>query len=120
MREIILASASPRRKKILKLLNVDFKIFESKIDERKFKILHNDPEKYCINLAYKKAENVSKKFSDSIVIGCDTIVYHKNKIIGKPKDKDEAIKCLKSLSNQSHIVFSAISVLVKSLKVKKI
>jgi len=119
MRKIILASASPRRKKILELLNVDFKVFESKIDESKFKITHNNPEKYCMNLAYKKSEKVSRKFKDSIIIGCDTIVYHKNKIIGKPKNKNEAIKHLKLLSNESHVVYSALTIFIKSLNIKK-
>ena len=94
MRKIVLATASPRRQKILKLLNKDFIISKSNIDESKFQVTHNEPENYCLNLAYEKSNDVSKKFQDAIVIGCDTIVYHKNKIMGKPKNQNEAIKYL--------------------------
>ena len=119
MRKIVLASASPRRQKILKLLNIDFIISKSNIDESKFKITHDDPKNYCLNLAYLKSKKVSENFHDSIVIGCDTIVYHKNKILGKPKNQNEAIKYLKLLSNESHIVYSAISILIGTLNIKR-
>ena len=93
---IILASKSPQRKKILNLMNINFTIKESNINEDSFKKNHQNPKKYCENLAYEKANNISKDYKNSLVIGADTIVYHKNKIMGKPKNKQEAFSHLKS------------------------
>ena len=110
----ILASKSPQRKKILDLMNISFTIKNSTINEKSFKINHGSPKEYCEILAYEKANNISKNHENSIVIGSDTIVYHKNKIMGKPKDKKEAFSHLKLLSNSSHYVYTAVSILCKA------
>ena len=112
--EIILASKSPQRKKILELVNIKFTIKESNINEDCFKMNHQNPKKYCENLAYAKANKISKIHKNSLIIGSDTIVYHKNKIMGKPKNKQEAFSHLKSLSNSSHYVYTAVSLICKA------
>ena len=67
--EIILASKSPQRKKILELVNIRFTIKESNINEDCFKINHQNPKKYCENLAYQKANKISNIHKNSLVIG---------------------------------------------------
>ena len=119
MRDIILASKSPQRKNILKLINLNFKIQKSNFNEKKVQINHENPEKYCKYIAYKKTEYISKNYPESIVIGADTIVYHKNKILGKPKSKKEASDYLKSLSNNQHYVYTAVSIKIDSIGLEK-
>ena len=109
--DIILASKSPRRKDILEKINLKFKIIESKYIETKKSTAQD---KYCIEMAYKKALDVAKNYNNSLVIGADTIVSYKNKILGKPKDLKEAYKYLKLLSNKSHYVYTGVSLLVVS------
>tara|TARA_Y100000996_G_scaffold364962_1_gene309473 strand:- start:223 stop:798 length:576 start_codon:yes stop_codon:yes gene_type:complete len=119
MREIILASESPQRKNILNLINLSFKIKKSNFNEKKIKIDHDNPEKYCSYIACNKAKNVSKNYPESIVIASDTIVYHENRILGKPNNKKEAIKYLKSLSGNQHHVFTAVSLRIDSVGIEK-
>ena len=109
--KIILASNSKRRKDLLKKINLDFEIIISDFDESSIPINHLNPKKYCTKLAFEKAGKVSKKFKDDLIIGADTIVYFDNTIIGKPKDKKDAFKYLKKLSNNTHYVYTGVSIL---------
>ena len=109
--KIILASKSIRRKELLKKINLDFEVIDSNFDESKVKKNHNEPKKFCLKLAIKKAEIISRKFRNDLVIGADTIVYYDNQIIGKPRNKLEAIKFLQLLSNDTHQVFTAVAIL---------
>lgn len=101
---IILASASPRRKEILGLLFKNFEIIPSKETE----ILQpNIPvDDQAETLAKLKAVSVAKNYQDSLVIGCDTIVVVDNKILGKPKNEKDAKKMLTTLSDRSHNVIT--------------
>ena len=95
--EIILASASPRRKEILQNTKLKFEIQKSDIEEV---ILENEsPESMVVRLAYEKAYDVAQKNKDKLVIGADTIVALDNEVLGKPKDKEEAYQMIKKLSN---------------------
>ena len=114
---IILASKSPRRKAILKGLNIDFKVVDHKYDEKINP--NNDPAKFCKNSAKGKAISISDKFPNYHVIGVDTIVYFKDKILGKPKNKLEAISYLKLLSNSIHEVYTGVSVINKKNNIDK-
>lgn len=107
--EIILASASPRRKEILQNTKLKFEIQKSNIKEV---ILENEsPKDMVVRLAYEKAYDVAKNNRDKLVIGADTIVVLDNNILGKPKDKDEAYQMVKSLSNKTHEVITGISLI---------
>ena len=117
--KIILASASPRRKEILKKLNLEFTIHPSNFDENTIPVDNNNPKKYCKDLAIQKALIISNRFPDSFIIGADTIVYCNNKILGKPKNYSEAKEHLKLLSNKQHDVYTAVSLLNKINKVQK-
>ena len=75
--EIILASASIRRKEILEKINLKFKIYPSNFNEGTVPFIDNNPQKYCVDLAIKKALTISNKFPNQYVIGADTIVFTK-------------------------------------------
>ena len=115
---IILASESPRRKFLLKTINLTFKISKPHINEKDIKINHNNPSKYCQKLSEKKCLNVANKFKKSLIIAADTIVYRKRNIYNKPNNRNEAIKYLQSLSNQTHIVYTGVSLIIKSENIK--
>ncbi len=107
--EIILASASPRRKELLGKIVKDFSVIVSGEDE---KGLDLPPESLCVALALQKASAVAKRHPESLVIGADTIVVYNNKVIGKPKDKQENAKILKMLSASVHSVFTGYAICV--------
>lgn len=111
---IILASKSPRRIELLSTLGVDFEIEVSEIDESLFH--HDDPKELNKILATQKAMAVAKNHYDDIVIGSDTIVTIDNKILGKPKNKDDARLMIKALSNNTHEVVTSIC-LIKGEKI---
>ena len=115
MKEIVLASASPRRAQLLKQVGLQFRVMPSGIEEAFDSNLM--PEQVVENLACKKAMDVADKLHDSaLVIGADTIVV-KGSILGKPENKTEACKMLKILSGQWHEVITGIAV-VDSLSSK--
>lgn len=107
MVKLILASNSPRRKKILTDLGLDFEVIPSNYDEK----LTTDIFSYEIieDLATQKALDVVRRVdNDKLVIGADTVVILHNKILGKPHSKEEAFKMLKELSGNTHSVVTAI------------
>ena len=115
--KIILASASPRRRQLLKELGLKFKVIstnkEEKVDDTFF------PVQIARKLAVRKALEVSKKVRDSsiIIIAGDTIVVLGNKILGKPQSKKEAIEMLSRLSGKIHKVITGICILQGNKKV---
>lgn len=107
MTKIILASNSPRRKKILTDLGLDFVVIPSNYEEK----LETDIFSYDLieDLATQKACDVVRRVgNDEIVLGADTVVVLHNKILGKPKDKNDAFEMLKALSGQTHMVVTAL------------
>lgn len=106
---IILASASPRRKEILKNANVKFKIMASSIEE-----LTLDGESPCqmvMRLAFEKGIDIASRQKSDLVISADTIVVLDNTVLGKPKDEIEARKMITSLSGRTHQVITGISLI---------
>lgn len=106
---IILASASPRRKEILENANVKFKIMASSIEE-----LTLDSESPCqmvMRLAFEKGIDIASRQKSDLVISADTIVVLDNTILGKPKDEIEARKMITSLSGRTHQVITGISLI---------
>ncbi|MBD3615134.1 MAG: septum formation inhibitor Maf [Gracilimonas sp.] len=112
MTRIILASQSPRRKKLLEQIGLSFEVFPSDVEENSSQ---QDPALLVKELALLKAREVSARFQDSLVIGADTVVVHKGKIVGKPENEEEAAEFLTSLSNSTHTVYTGVA-LVKSDK----
>ncbi|SFD30042.1 Maf family protein [Pseudoalteromonas denitrificans] len=106
--KIYLASASPRRKELLKQLNVEFEQFSLDVDESHIK--QESPEECVVRLACLKAQTaVELGYKDRPVLGSDTIVVLDDKILGKPKNDIHAKSMLKSLSGRSHQVMTAIA-----------
>ena len=103
----ILASKSPRRNNLLKQIGLDFSIIPSDIYED-FN-LELPPEAFTEHWARQKAKEIGEKNHDSLVIGADTIVVLDKKILGKPKNKDDSFKMLKSLSGRRHEVITGVS-----------
>lgn len=117
--KFILASASERRKELLSRIVRDFEVRVSDFDEDSVKV-NNDIESYVKILSEGKAKSVSLNCSkDSIIIGADTIVVIDNKVLGKPKDKNDAFRMLKELSNNVHRVYSGVTVINNTTKVIK-
>ncbi len=104
---LILASQSPRRKKLLEQIGFSFKVVPSEIDEVIDPTL--SPAENAKQLSLKKALSVMSKIKNGIIVGADTIVVYKNQILGKPASKSEAIKMLKMLSGKSHFVYTGLA-----------
>ena len=109
---VILASASPRRQELLKLIFEDFLVEPADIDETVRRTI--ELEQYPEYLALKKSRYVSEKnhFND-IVIGCDTGVFIGDIMLGKPADKEKAREMLKLLSGRTHKVITGVSIFYK-------
>jgi len=107
MSEIILASGSPRRQELLKLITEDFEICPVDADET---IPAGMPiEMAAAFLADLKASSCAKLFPDKIVIGCDTIVIHDDEMMGKPQNREDAFRMLRKLSGEVHSVLTGVS-----------
>ncbi len=114
MKKFILASTSPRRKEILTKFKVPFKIIKPRENEDELKraLKGAMPEKVACVIAFEKAKSVAAGLKKGIVIGADTIVVlGKKRIIGKPRDENDAIKILTDLSRNTHRVITAVAVI---------
>lgn len=113
MKKIILASASPRRQEILKNIGLNFEIFASDADESKVNKNSVPVQIYVQELALLKASAVADKLKnkDALIISADTVVYLDGKILGKPKNDEDAEKMLSFLSGKCHSVFTGICVM---------
>ena len=113
----ILASKSPRRIEILKMIGLDFDIAPSKLDEKiKINLTGNPFAEYW---SKEKAKLISNRYPDRLVIGADTIVIFNNQILGKPKDKKESKNMLKMLSGNMHQVITGVTLICKNKKISK-
>ncbi len=102
--KLILASASPRRKEILSHIAETFEVYPSRADEN----IDGDllPREAALLLARRKAESVFSLFPDAVVLGADTVVAFGGRILGKPKDKEDAMRTLAQLSGKVHEVYT--------------
>lgn len=116
---IVLASASPRRKELMELAGFDFEIWPSRKEEI---ISSEKPSDVCVELSKQKALDVAAQIrtynenhpditteQDILVIGADTIVALKDVILGKPVDEEDAKRMLRSLSGETHSVFTGVT-----------
>lgn len=112
----ILASKSPRRNDLLKSLGIDFKVKTKEVDEVYPDSLSK--EEIPVYLAKLKARAFSNDISDiDLVITADTIVWLNGKVLGKPKDKQEAILMLKELSGNQHQVITGVCLTSKEKEI---
>jgi septum formation protein len=102
--DIILASQSPRRYELLKMIGINFKVRPSHVEE-----INNEnlpPVEYTLRNARSKGLSIAEKSPDSIVISADTIVVHNDEILEKPTDEIHARDILKKLSGKTHQVIT--------------
>ena len=115
MSKIILATTSPYRIEALKFLGIDFEAEGSKVDESQAE--RKNPEELIKTLSKLKAEAVAKNHSDAIIIGMDSIGCFNDKILEKPKSKEEAFERLKSLSGNKFEFYTGIHIINTSTQV---
>lgn len=119
MSQMILASASPRRKELLEQIGAEFVICPAKGEEV---ITETDPSAVVMELSRQKAEEVAYGVltyneqhadlatpQDILVIGADTVVAYENQILGKPKDEEDARHMLTMLSGKTHSVYTGVT-----------
>ncbi len=106
--ELILASASPRRREMLHLMGYEFEVEPSRAEEN---IDLTEPGEYVSRLAEIKAEYVAAHHSNACVLGSDTIVYLDGEILGKPHDEQDAFRLLSKLSGRTHTVYTGVAVI---------
>ena len=122
MSQIILASASPRRKELLEQIGLEFEICPAKGEEIITKTI---PHEVVMELSKQKAEEVAAMVvgfqkenqdittpSDILVIGADTVVAYEGNILGKPKDEEDAKRMLTMLSGNTHSVFTGVTLVL--------
>ena len=114
VKEIILASKSGVRKKILDANNIKCKIEPSNVDEDSVKesLLRKKATPTIIskNLAELKANKISQKFVEEMVLGADSIINLEGKIISKPNDREEALEILKKMNGKTHQLISSVCI----------
>ena len=112
--KLILASKSGVRKRILDINNIDSEVIVSNVDEDEVKAslldAGADPLAISKNLAEIKSTKVSSKNPDRLVLGADSVISLNNKIINKPKSRDEAMDILKKLNNSKHYLISSVCI----------
>jgi septum formation protein len=108
---IILASASPRRRELLRQIGVDFRVVVSTADEQ---VLEGEnPSDYVLRVARDKALDVRRREATTLpVLGADTAVILDQAILGKPGNRAEAIDMLQRLSGRTHEVYSAVALVL--------
>lgn len=105
---LILASKSPRRAALFRQLGLTFEIVTVPIDE---KLDIPDPEAHVSVLSGKKAEAAAETIQSGLIVGADTVVCHNGIILGKPGDPEEAVRMLRTLSGQTHQVYTGFTLI---------
>ena len=108
--DLILASRSPRRSDLLRMIGLDFKICPSDVAE-----VYRDglsPEAYALENAQRKAAAVAERYPASLIIAADTIVILNNEILEKPHDKQHAYEILGKLNGKTHQVITAFGLML--------
>ena len=113
-RKIILASKSKVRKEILDKNGLNCEVQPSNVDEdivkESLEKQKASPEEVSKSLAELKANKISQKFTDEFVIGADSVIDLKGKVISKPTDRDQAYEILKSLNGETHYLISSVCI----------
>ncbi len=112
MPKLILASASPRRKDLLKQIGLEFEAYPADIDENSLGYM--DAGKYAEEMSRRKALMVAKDFygatdEEHLILGADTTVEIDGTILGKPEDYDDAVRMLESIQGKWHRVITGIT-----------
>lgn len=106
--KLILASNSRTRKEVLDKVGLKYSVIPSNIEEHSDK---TDPKEYVMDLSKQKAETVSKKIKEGVILSADSIIYIDNKKLEKPKTKEQAKKMLKNLSGRINYAVTGITII---------
>jgi septum formation protein len=106
--ELILASASPRRARLLGQVGIPFRVVPAAVHES---AEGQSPADLVVRLALEKARQVAARFRRGVVLGADTVVVHGDKILGKPRDRRDAREMLLRLSGSEHSVFTGLALI---------
>lgn len=107
---LILASGSPRRTELLHQIGLTHQVKVSNVEEH---ITEKEPRHIVVQLAKQKAREVGKREEKGVIIGADTVVAIHNKILGKPKNEQEAFLMLQELNGVTHSVFTGVHLIIK-------
>ena len=107
--QLVLASASPRRKELLQMIDVPFDIQTSDVEETSAQ--GDTVKQYVKEVALLKARDVAKKCKGKVIIGADTIVVYNNEILHKPTSHDQAVTHLLQLAGNRHEVMTAVAII---------
>jgi len=111
MKEIVLASKSPRRIELLTGLGLKFTAYSPDFEEKTESLAGETPEELVLYNAVGKAQEASRRFKDAIIIGVDTIGVSHGHILGKPTDREDAKRLIRLISGTEHSVISGICVM---------
>jgi septum formation protein len=106
---VVLASTSPRREELLRLLQIEFEAQSSQVAE--FAEANESPRAMVVRLARAKAEAVHKLRPEAIIIGADTVVVCDSQVFGKPASLEDARRILRQLSGRTHEVLTGVCVI---------
>jgi septum formation protein len=110
-KRIILASASPRRRNLLKQIGISFTVEESNVPEDTTG--YASPREIVLDLSRKKAVEVASRHDEALIIGADTIVVLDGTVLGKPVDAADAARMLRLLSGRTHEVYTGFCIIDK-------
>jgi septum formation protein len=110
-KRIVLASASPRRRNLLKQIGMQFSVDESNVPEDTAG--YASPREIVLDLSRKKAVEVASRYDEALVIGADTIVVLDGEVLGKPVDAPDAARMLRLLSGRTHDVYTGFCIIEK-------
>lgn len=121
MNKIVLASASPRRRELLRQIGLEFEVISSNIEEKSKSLI---PSQMVMELSEGKAMDIYEKLSEETktsvwVVGADTIVAFEDQIMGKPENRKCAVEMLSRLQGNTHQVYTGVTLIGKSEKENK-
>lgn len=109
MKKLILASASPGRKQILEEAGLVFDIVPSNYEEDM--TVSSDPRELVLKLSLGKARDVAKNFSNSIIIGADTVGVFDGQVLGKPHTKEKSREMLGAMNGKAHLMLTGLTII---------
>ncbi|MGI8420635.1 MAG: Maf family protein [Candidatus Levyibacteriota bacterium] len=109
MKKLILASASPRRKRLLEQIGLKFQTDPSNIDEIVDPAFH--PLEQVESFSLQKAQAVAPKYNSALILAADSMVAINGEVLGKPKDKEDATRMLRRLSGTQHSIVTGFTLI---------
>jgi septum formation protein len=114
---LVLASASPRRRRLFEWYDVSFSVCSTDVDETPAASLAGDPRAQAAEIAERKAlAAASGEFAHDVVVGCDTMVVLDGQVLGKPVDVEDAYRMLRALSGRAHQVVTGVAIAAPGLE----